>query len=181
MGAESGVTTPLSAKYAQAAIRPDGEKMKTCKIARVIAICFYLALISQFAQSQANAPHPKALLAAPTATVSVVGGSMYANGVLLKHPENSYEGSCPVNLKFTWTLLSTEPTEVSYSTQRSDDGISATKKVKIPTANSPVFVSEPWEMGANTPRFKDFKGSIALTTKSPNKADLGIYFTIHCK
>jgi len=148
--------------------------------ARVIAICFCFAFISQFAQSQANVPHPKAPPEAPPATVSVVGGSMYANGVLLKHPENDYKGSCPVNLKFTWTLLSTEPAEVSYFTQRSDDGVSAVMKVKIPTANSPVFVSEPWEMGANTPKYKDFKGSITLTTKSPNKADLGIYFSIHC-
>jgi len=155
--------------------------MKTCKIKRVIASCFSLVLISQLAPSQANVSHPKAPPAAPAATVSVVGGSMYANGVLLKHPENSYEGSCPVNLKFTWTLLSTEPTDVSYSTQRSDDGISATKKINISKANTPVFVSEPWEMGANTPKYKDFKGSITLTTKSPNKADLGIYFTVHCK
>jgi hypothetical protein len=179
MNAESGVIAPLSAQYAKIAKRPNGEKMKTSNFTRVIAICFCFA-ISQFARSQANVPHPKAPPEATPATVSVVGGSMYANGVLLKHPENDYKGSCPVNLKFTWTLLSTEPTEVSYFTQRSDDGVSAVMKVKIPTANSPVFVSEPWEMGANTPKFKDFKGSITLTTKSPNKADLGIYFTIHC-
>lgn len=155
--------------------------MKASKIARVIALCFCLALLGQFAQSQANVPHPKAPPAAPPATVSVVGGSMYANGELLKNPINDYKGSCPVNLKFTWTLLATEPTEVSYFTKRSDGSSSPEAKVKISKANTPVFVSEPWEMGANTPKFKDFNGAITLITKSPNKAELGIDFTIHCK
>jgi len=109
MDAESGVIAPLSAQYTKISIRLNGEKMIIGNFARVIAICFCFAFISQFAQSQANVPHPKAPPEAPPATVSVVGGSMYANGVLLKHPENDYKGSCPVNLKFTWTLLSTEP------------------------------------------------------------------------
>jgi len=156
--------------------------MKISKFAHIIAICFCIAIFGQFAQSEQPGAkvQPKGSVLNPPAAVSVVGASIFVNGELLKNGD--YKGACPVNLKFKFTLLATEPTQVKYFLQRGDGSKpSPTKEVNIPKANEPVFIAEPWELGANTPQFKDFKSSMTFTTKYPNPAHQGIDFTVHCK
>jgi hypothetical protein len=147
--------------------------MKISKIANVIAICFCLAVVNQFAHSQAGPPMAKA-------TVRVGGWALTANGNLAK--EFEYTGACPVNLKFDWGLIATAPTEVTYRYKRSDASEpSAMQKVGLPKANTSVDVSDTWELGTKTPEFADFKGWIKLTTFEPNKVEQKIDFTLHCK
>jgi hypothetical protein len=147
--------------------------MKISKVARVIAICFCIALISQFALSQAGPPMAKA-------TVRVGGWALFANGNLAKGFE--YTGACPVNLKFDWGLIATSPVNVTYRFKRSDASEpSAMKTVNLPKGNTSVSVYDTWQLGAHTPEFKDFQGWIKLTTFEPNKVEQKIDFTLHCK
>jgi len=151
--------------------------MKTSKVAHVAAACFCLALIGQFAYSQTKPIAP--VIKAPP-TVRVGGWALFANGQLAKGFE--YRGACPVKLKFDWGLISTAPAEVSYRFKRSDDSLpGATLKVNLPKPNTSVSVFDKWELGSNTPEFKDYKGWIKLTTFSPNKVEQKIDFTLHCK
>ena len=151
--------------------------MKTIKTASVIAICFCLALIWQFAYSQQKPISPR-VKSAPV--VRVGGWALTANGKLAKNFE--YRGTCPVNLKFDWGLIANASTDVTYRYKRSDDSLqSAMKMVHLPKADTTVDVSDTWDLGANTAEFKDFKGWIKLTTFEPNKFEKKIDFTLHCK
>jgi hypothetical protein len=152
--------------------------MKTSKVVHIIAICFCLAVVGQFAHAQQIKPIAPVTKAAPV--VRVGGWALTANGKLAKNFE--YTGSCPVNLKFDWGLIATAPAEVTYRYKRSDASApSAMQKVNLLKVNTSVDVSDTWQLGANTAEFKDFKGWIKLTTFEPNKVEQKIDFTLHCK
>jgi hypothetical protein len=152
--------------------------MKISKVASAIAICFCLAVVSQFVHAQQIKPIAPVTKAAPV--VRVGGWALTANGKLAKGFE--YTGACPVNLKFDWGLIATAPVEVNYRYKRSDASEpSAMQKVNLLKVNTSVDVSDTWQLGAKTPEFADFKGWIKLTTFEPNKVEQKIDFTLHCK
>jgi hypothetical protein len=94
--------------------------------------------------------------------------------------EHRYSGSCPVDLKFDWGVISTGPAAITYSITRSDGGHSAhTRTLYLPEYRS-VPVVEEWRLGANTPQFADYSGWMELVIESPNPVTSRIDFTIHC-
>ncbi len=137
--------------------------MKISKIASIVGILLCLGSVSMMAQS-----------------VRVGGWSLRANGQVAQGFQ--YTGSCPVNLKFGWGLISTGRTEVAYRFDRNDGGHTThSERVDIPQANHSVPVYYDWQLGANTPKFADFHGWVNLIIESPNPIQKKIAFTIHCR
>ena len=114
--------------------------------------------------------------AAP-ASVRVGGTSLRANGELARG--YAYTGGCPVDLKFSWGLIATEPTTASYSFTRSDGSHPPGGSVDLPGGRSkPVYLD--WRLGANTPKFATYQGWVELNVDSPNPVSQKISFTLHC-
>ena len=115
-----------------------------------------------------------------TARVRVGGSAFSVNGQLER--SHQYTGRCPVDLKFDWGVIATEPTPVTYSFMRSDGGHSSGSKIiELPQANRSVPILEEWHLGANTPRFADYAGWVELVIESPNPVTNRIPFTLHCQ
>jgi hypothetical protein len=113
-------------------------------------------------------------------TVRIGGESLRANGQIAQGFQ--YTGSCPVNLKFSWGLISTGPATVNYSFVRNDGGHSSnSQSVDIPQANHSVPVYETWSLGANKPQFANYTGWVNILITSPNQVQGKIGFTIHCQ
>ncbi|MGB9406505.1 MAG: hypothetical protein WCA89_03150 [Terracidiphilus sp.] len=137
--------------------------MKISKIASAIGILFCLASVSLIAQS-----------------VRVGGSSLRANGQVAQGFQ--YTGSCPVDLKFGWGLISTGPTVVTYRFVRNDGGHSSnSQSVNLPQGNRSVPVYDEWHLGANKPQFANYTGWVNLIIESPNPVQQKIGFTIHCQ
>jgi len=121
------------------------------------------------------------IVMAATAHASVrIGGSAFsANGQLTR--DYQYTGSCPVDLKFDWGVISTQPTTVTYSFLRSDGGHSSTSQsIDLPNANRSVPIIEEWHLGANTQQFANYSGWVQLNIASPNPISQKMNFIIHC-
>lgn len=165
--------------------------MKTSKFAHIIAICFCIALFGQFAQSEQPGAkaQPKGSVLNPPVTATVVGlQSVTANGKTLNIAKDEpYRGSCPVNLVFTFLVQASAPTTIKYDIKRSDKSPHAPEKVNVPKANAIVPVTYSWELGADTPEFKDFTGTVTLVIDSPKdisfggRSSLGAQFVLKCK
>jgi hypothetical protein len=113
------------------------------------------------------------------ASVRIGGASFSANGQLAR--DYQYTGSCPVDLKFDWGVISTEPTTVTYSFVRSDGGHSSTaQSIELPNANRSVPIIDEWNLGANTQQFASYSGWVQVNIESPNPISQKINFTIHC-
>ncbi len=113
-------------------------------------------------------------------TVRIGGESLRANGQIAQGFQ--YTGSCPVDLKFGWGLISTGPTAASYHFVRNDGGHTTNSQtVNLPQANRSVPVYYDWRLGANTPRFANFTGWVQILIDSPNPVQGKIGFTIHCQ
>ncbi len=137
--------------------------MKFSKIASIVGILLCLGSVSVMAQS-----------------VRVGGYSLRANGNIAQGFQ--YTGSCPVDLKFGWGLISTRHTEVVYRFDRSDGGHTThSERVMIPQGNHSVPVYYDWQLGANTHQFADFHGWVNIIIESPNSVQQKINFTIHCR
>lgn len=137
--------------------------MKISSIANVVGILICMGSVSLMAQ-----------------TVRVGGESLRANGQLAHGFQ--YTGSCPVNLKFGWGLISTGPAMVNLSFVRSDGGHSSNSRgVNIPQANRSIPVYDSWTLGANKPQFANYTGWVKILIDSPNKVEGKIPFTIHCQ
>jgi hypothetical protein len=92
-----------------------------------------------------------------------------------------YRGSCPVKLDFDWSIVSSQPTSVTYRLQKSDgSSASAIMTVNLPKGNTPVDVTDMWIVGANTLEFRNYKGWIDLSTLTPNVFGKKIYFVLRC-
>ena len=113
------------------------------------------------------------------AQVRVGGSSLRFNGEIIKGHE--YTGACPVDLKFGWSLISTEPTTVTYTFRRSDGARTSQRSINIPQANKSVFVHDTWRIGANTPKFANFQGWVELVVESPNALSQRTKFLLHCQ
>jgi hypothetical protein len=137
--------------------------MKIIKIASVFGILICLGSVGLMAQS-----------------VRVGGSSLRANGQVAQGFQ--YTGSCPVNLKFGWGLISTGPTGVTYRFDRNDGGhTNRSEIVNIPRANQSVPVHYDWQLGSNTRQFADYRGWVNILIESPNPVQQKIGFTIHCQ
>jgi hypothetical protein len=112
-------------------------------------------------------------------TVRIGGWALTNYGNLVK--DFVYSGTCPVHLQFAWGVLSTAPTEIEYHFVRSDGATAPPGQRPLQKANTSVDVITTWDLGANTPRFADFKGWEELVIDSPNNAAQKINFTLHCK
>jgi len=114
------------------------------------------------------------------ASVRVGGWSLRANGQVAKGFE--YTGSCPVDLKFGWGVIATEPTTVTYSYTRSDGGHSSgTSTANLPAANHSVPIYVDWRLGAKNQKFANFSGWVELNIESPNAVSKKVEFTLHCQ
>jgi hypothetical protein len=113
-------------------------------------------------------------------TVRIGGESLRANGQIAQGFQ--YTGSCPVNLKFGWGLISTGPTSANYSFVRNDGGHSSNSQyVNMPQANRSIPVYDTWTLGANKPQFANYTGWVKILINSPNRVEGKIGFTIHCQ
>ena len=113
------------------------------------------------------------------ASVRVGGESLRANGQVAQGFQ--YTGGCPVALKFGWGVIATEPTTVTYSFVRSDEGHSSSSSaVELPEANRSVPIYVDWRLGANKPEFANYRGWVQLNIESPNAVSQKISFTLHC-
>jgi hypothetical protein len=115
---------------------------------------------------------------AARAEVRVGGSSFSANGMLARN--HQYSGSCPVDLKFDWGVISPIPTTITYSFIRSDGGHSSNARSAALPANRSVPIIEEWHLGANTPQFSSYSGWVELNIESPDRVVNRIGFTIHC-
>jgi hypothetical protein len=113
------------------------------------------------------------------ATVRIGGWALTSNGQIVKNFE--YTGSCPVPLQFAWGVLATAPMEIKYHFERSDGAKAPPGQKMLPKANTSVDVLTTWELGANIPRFADFKGWEDLVIDTPNRVSQKINFTLHCR
>ena len=114
------------------------------------------------------------------ASVRVGGSAFSVNGQLDRG--HQYTGPCPVQLKFDWGVIGTEPTPVTYSFTRSDGGHSSRSfTLDLPQANRSVPILDEWRLGANTAQFANYSGWVELVIESPNPVENRIGFTLHCQ
>lgn len=107
------------------------------------------------------------MAAAAQASVRVGGWSFAANGQLAR--DFSYTGPCPVDLKFDWGVLGTEPGPVTYTFSRNDGGHSSSpQSITLPAANQSVPIIDNWHLGANNATFANYSGWVQLDIQSPN-------------
>ncbi len=140
--------------------------MRINRIATVVGIFLCLGSVSVIAHAQ-------------NATVRIGGWSLRANGQVAQGFQ--YTGSCPVQLKFGWSLLGTAPTTASYSFVRSDGPHSGTQTISVPVPNRAVFIYDSWQLGANIPQFADFHGWVQLDVATPNPVHQRVPVTLHCR
>lgn len=119
-----------------------------------------------------------ALTGTAKAAVRVGGSAFSANGMLAR--DHQYSGSCPVDLKFDWGVISSDTATVAYSFTRSDGGHSSNARSTSLPANRSVPILDEWRLGANTPQFASYSGWVELNIDSPNPVRNRIAFTIHC-
>jgi cytochrome b len=120
-----------------------------------------------------------ALATTASASVRIGGASLRANGQLARGFQ--YAGSCPVALKFSWGVISSEPTTIQYTFVRSDGGrLNGTRTADLPGGNRSVPIYDDWQLGADTQEFQSFHGWVELQIESPNPVSQRIAFTIHC-
>lgn len=137
-----------------------GDFMNRARFALLLAIVFAMASVS-------------------FASVRVGGWAFSANGQLAR--DFQYTGPCPVDLKFDWGVIGTEPGTVTYTFLRNDGGHSSSvRSIDLPAANRSMPIIEEWHLGANTPAFANYSGWVELEIRSPNPVSKRINFTIHC-
>jgi hypothetical protein len=92
-----------------------------------------------------------------------------------------YRGPCPIRLTFDWSIVSAQPTSVTYQLQKSDGSpLSSVTKINLPSGNTPVDVIDMWVLGANTPQYRRYEGWMNLSTLTPNVFGKKIRFTLRC-
>ena len=115
--------------------------------------------------------------AAPVPTVRIGGSSLEANGQPARGFQ--YSGSCPVALKFGWSLQTTEPAIAYYSFTRNDGSHPRGGSINLEPGRS-GFVYLDWRLGTNNRQFADYHGFAELNVESPNRVSQKIDFTLHC-
>jgi len=111
--------------------------------------------------------------------VRVGGWAFSANGQLAR--DFQYTGYCPVDLTFDWGVIGAINTPATYWFSRSDGGRSGNPSTANLQAGRSVPILDHWRLGANTPQFADFHGSVELNIESPTHLAHRIAFTLHCR
>jgi len=121
---------------------------------------------------------------AAMADIRLGGSSFAANGEPASgvRPKRGYQytGSCPVDLKFDWGVVSTDPTDVVYSFSRNDGGQSKPAQSSVPGGDQSFSIVDGWSLGANSDQFADYRGWVQLNIQTPNPLAYRIPFTLHC-
>jgi len=113
------------------------------------------------------------------ASVRIGGSSLRINGEVVQSRE--YSGQCPLALKFTWGVVASSPTVVTYTFSRSDGGHSSTPQtIDLSQPNRSVPIYNDWRLGAKTSQFGDYSGWVQINIMSPNPVSQRIPFIIHC-
>jgi len=109
-----------------------------------------------------------------------IGGSAFSvNGQLAR--DHQYTGGCPVDLKFDWGVVSSDPGPISYMTTRNDGARSGPRSLDHPGGNRSIPIVEHWRLGANNRQFADYRGWMEIHIESPGPATNRIPFTLHCQ
>jgi hypothetical protein len=112
-------------------------------------------------------------------SIRIGGASLRANGQLTQGFQ--YSGGCPVALKFSWGVIASDPTQITYTFVRSDGGrLNGTRTADLPGAGRSMPIYDDWQLGANTPQFQNYTGWVELHIESPTPLVQKIGFTIHC-
>ena len=123
-----------------------------------------------------------AVLAMATAlygAVRIGGWSFAANGQVAR--DRQYTGACPVDLKFDWGVISTQPSVITYWTARNDGARSSPKSINHPGGNRSIPIVVDWHLGANNSRFANYPGWMEIHIEGPSPATNRIGFTLHCR
>jgi hypothetical protein len=124
------------------------------------------------------------LPSAAMADIRLGGSSFAANGEPASgaRPKSGYQytGSCPVDLKFDWGVVSSDPVDMVYSFSRNDGGQSKPTQARLPGAEQSFPIEDGWRLGANLDQFADYHGWVQLNIQSPYPLTYRIPFTIHC-
>jgi len=112
------------------------------------------------------------------ASIRIGGWAFSANGQLAR--DFQYSGPCPVELKFDWGVISTEPASAAYTITRNDGGHSSNVRYVNLPPNRSVPIVEEWRLGADNPTFADYHGWMELHIESPSPVTHRISFTLHC-
>ena len=137
--------------------------MKLFKFATMFGILICLGSVSLMAQD-----------------IRVGGWSLRANGNVVQGFH--YTGSCPVDLKFGWGVISNRPREVGYRFERSDGGHSSRhESVNLQGHGHSTPVYYDWQLGAHNREFANFHGWVNLIIEGREPVEKKIDFTIHCR
>jgi hypothetical protein len=121
---------------------------------------------------------------AAMADIRIGGSSFAANGqpAPVVHSKRGYQytGSCPVDLKFDWGVVSTDPVDMVYSFSRNDGGQSQPSQASLPGGEQSFPIEDGWSLGANVDQFAEYRGWVQLNIQSPYPLTYRIPFTIHC-
>jgi hypothetical protein len=111
--------------------------------------------------------------------VRIGGWSLRANGQPAQGFQ--YTGSCPVDLKFGWGVIASEPTAVTYSISKSAGGPPTNPQTtELPGGGRSTPLYYDWHLGANNPKFANYTGWVELNIQSPSSLAQRINFTLHC-
>jgi hypothetical protein len=124
------------------------------------------------------------LASAAMADIRVGGAALTMNGEPPSGGRHKggyqYTGSCPVELKFDWGIVSTDPGDLVYSFVRNDGGQSKPVQASLPGGNRSSPILDGWTLGANSDQFADYRGWVQLNVESPSPLSYRIPFTLHC-
>jgi len=114
-------------------------------------------------------------LAAPPATALSVSAAS-----LTVSPASS-NGPCPVKFTFTGKVSLNAKGEFRYKWERSDGGVDSTgPHTAAYDGKNATIVSETWMLGAATPDFHPFHGSVTLHILVPADVSRTATFTLDC-
>ena len=123
--------------------------------------------------------HRQVFVFAVLAALSILAASLYgairiggwafsANGQLAR--DFQYTGGCPVNLKFDWGVIDSQPGTIVFQTTRNDGAQVAPRSINHPGGNRSIPIVENWRLGANTPQFANYHGWMQLNIQAPAPA-----------
>lgn len=118
-------------------------------------------------------------LVTPQPSIRIGGEALSGNGQLLRNFQ--YVGSCPVQLKFDWGVISTAPVSITYTFRRNDGPESQPRNRFLPGGGRSIPILDSWSLGANTPQFANYHGWVELNIQGPVTLSRKINFTLHCQ
>ena len=115
---------------------------------------------------------------AAQAEMRVVGTTFFVNGKPV--PDFQYSGTCPVWLRFYWSLIDTDFAGMVYYFIP-NVGKPTPRHSQSVWRNQPIPAYIDWQVGANTPKYANYRGWLQLRVTNPNNIANTINFTLHCR